>query len=89
VDRLAGLHVPEREVRDERGLERRDREYSPSWFEIPAVGVLCPVPRLCESLAHVALAHCLCGAFVVAGEVRGFGVELQDGFAALPGDVGA
>jgi hypothetical protein len=88
VNLLAGGGVSEREVRDERGLELRDREYPRSGFELPIARILCPDPRSREGLADIALVG-VCGTLIVAGEARDFGVELQDGVAALPGDVGA
>src|SRR5215217_4077792 len=88
VHLLAGGSVPEREVRDERGLELWNGEYPCSGFELPAAGVLCSIPRPGESLAHVILAG-VRRTLVVADEARSFGAELQDGIAAIPGDVGA
>ena len=43
------------------------------------------VPGFCERFAHVSLAR-IRGAFVVAREPGGFGVEIQGCGAALPGD---
>ncbi len=86
VDLLAGGNVPKREVRDKRGFWW-EREYARPRFKLPVACILCSAPCPGEGFAHVILAD-IRRAFVVADKLGGLGVEFQDSFAALPGDVG-